>query len=309
MIYVLCENTIDNICSGLDAFNKKFPSSARIQLNREILSGSLDGYKQPPLIASRWLFICPETLVQRNVKPICELAVNNVVIIRTNTLIKGREILEKFHDFNVDVKIINNMQIKPEQVVMYIRNTAGCSEDIAKYVYKRYNGYMPAIIRATQTLSVLDEVTKYDVRKYTEHGINYTIADLGNYLIGEQRKFMSLEDAIGIIYNFRYAMGYLTRYLKDYIDDYLEVFKEMSEANLTTENVEKFITTTDNKRIKKLSTKRLSVIAGSFDRVSVDKLMYIKHYLQGIGSTSYSSYKLITLVKAVSLEGGRNGKS
>lgn len=309
MIYILCENTVDNICSGIDAFYAKFPESTRVRLSNNVLKESLDAYKQPPLLASRWLFLCSEFLVKKNVRPLCKLALDNVVIINTISLQRGNEIKELFREYDVTVKIINNTVIKPEKVIAYIRQNGQCSEEVAKYVYKRYNGYMPAIARATQTLSLIPGTTKVDVRRYTERGINYTLADLASFLLGEQRKHMSSKDAIGVVYNFRYAMKYVSKYLQNYINIYLEVFKEMSEANLTIDNVDSFLNTTSNKVIKKLSSKRLSVIAGSFDRISIDKLLYINHYVQKLGNNSFSSYKLITLIKTIALEGERDGKS
>lgn len=308
MIYILCENTVDGICSALEIFYKRFPESTRIRLNRTILQESLDAYKQPPLLANRWLFICPESLVQKNVRPLCQLASNNVVIINTVTLTRGKELKENFEGYDISVKLIDNTNIKPNIVVDYIIQNGGCSEEVARYVYKRYNGYMPAIVRATQTLSLIPDTTKADVRLYTERGINYTLADLTAFLLGEQRKPMLAKDAIGVVYNFRYAMGYVSKYLQNQINTYLEVFKEMSEANLTLENIDSYLKTTDNKTIKRLSPKRLAVIAGSFDRISVDKLLYINHYVQKLGNNSFSSYKLIVLINTLTSKGDRNGK-
>lgn len=298
MIFILCEKTITSICSGLDSFYEKFPDSTRIFCTNEFFKNlNTKTYNQPPLLANRWLIVCGVRHVKNNVIALKELAEKNVVIITTDNMEDAMQCEELFLKIQLPVKIIDNRVPEKKDVIAYILSNIQADNEVAEYIYNRYKGYIPNITKSVHTLSLLDNVTKAEVRKYTAPTTERTLHDLANWLIGRQQDFIKYEDVVKIVYNYRFGMSYLLKYLIEYLDTYLAIFEEMSLGNLDATNAQVYLSTCKHRLIKKVSYKRLLVIIDSYSKVSTDKILLIKYHLSEIKPGSFNSYKLINLLK------------
>ena len=299
MIFILCENTIDSICSEMDKFYARYPESARVKITKEFFKENTSAYSQPPLTAERWLFICSGMYVKKNLTVLNTLAEKNVVLITCTTLAAGQEILEYYSEAENKPRIIDNTDPGEVKLIQYVMKELGTNQEIARYLCKRCGFYMPKIIRAVRTLSIKDSISRVDIRKYVPAGLQYNVYDLANWMIGNRRKYMTYEDAIGVVYEYRFGYKYLFKYLSDFFSAYLVVFKAVSNAELTEENVHSFVSNSKDKSIKALSEKRVQVMVSTFSTISVDKLFFIQYHLAKINSNRFELYKLVALLKTL----------
>lgn len=298
MLLILCENTISTVCSALDKFYDKFPDSARIACSNEFFKNlNTKSYDQPPLLANRWLILCNARYVKNNAMALKELAEKNVVIIATDSMDVAAECEEYFTKVKISPKIIDNRVPPKKEVIQYILDNVNTNEDVAEFIYNRHKGYLPLIAKSVHTLSMLDEVTKKDVQKYTAPKMERSLNDLANWLIGCQRSSVKYEDVVRVVYNYRFGMSFLMKFLLNYVDTYIAVFEEMSQGNLDAKNAQEFLSTCSHRLIKKLSYKRLLLIIDSYSKISVDKIMLVRYYLKEIKPNSFNSIKLINLLK------------
>ena len=298
MLLILCEKTVASICSGLDGFYEKFPRSTRVYCTKDFFK-NLDTkiYNQPPLLANRWLIICDTKHVHNNANALKELSEKNIVILTTEVIEEAIECEGLFTKLQVSAKIIDNRVPAKKDVLEYILSNVHTEEEIAEFIYNRHRGYIPSIIKSVHTLSMLDHVTRKEVQKYTEPKMERSLNDLGNWLIGTQKDTVKYDDVVKVVYRYRFGMSFLLKFLLDYIDTYLAVFEEISVGNLDAKNAQNYLSTCKHKLIKKVSYKRLLVIIDAYRKVSVDKIMLIRHYLVTIKPNSFNSYKLINLLK------------
>ena len=298
MLLILCEKTVASICSGLDGFYEKFPQNARIYCTKDFFK-NLDTktYDQPPLLANRWLILCDAKHVHNNASALKEMANRNVVIITTEVFEEAVKCEELFTKLQTSIKIIDNRNPDKKDVIHYILSNIHGDAEVAEFIYNRHRGYIPSIIKSVHTLSLLEQVTRKDVQKYTEPKMERSLNDLGNWLVGTQRDTIKYDDIVKVIYRYRFGMSFLLRFLIEYLDTYLAVFEEISLGNLDAKNAQSYLSTCNNKLIKKVSYKRLLVIIDAYSKVSVDKIMLVRYHLTTIKPNSFSSYKLISLLK------------
>ena len=86
MIFVVLENTIDEICSVAGEIKKRYPATAQIYVSKKTTQGSLSRYAHPPLITGGWVFLCDSRISSTMVQALSRLEGKNIILFTpTNT--------------------------------------------------------------------------------------------------------------------------------------------------------------------------------------------------------------------------------
>lgn len=292
MIILVFEKTIDGVCSVAENIKRRFPINTQVYVSSKISKDSLQKYNHPPLITGGWLFCCMSTVKIDILRTLVRIPGNNTILIEVQSsiiLTSTKELLDSLH---TDYKFIDNHKPPIETVSAYIKTQLpGTTDDVAGYLYNRYNGYMPDIVITVDTLKQFNFVTKDTIRKYGVPRNKYALYDLADCLLGVQTK-ITYEQAISIIYDYQYAFPKLLKYLKGVIDEYILVFTELEHGHPTYYDMK-----ISNKTIAAMQPYRVQKIINNYNSVSMESLLYLQCRLDRLKTQRFTIYKLIALLQ------------
>lgn len=292
MILVVLEKTIDDICSVVGEIKKKYPPTAQVYITKKTTQSSLSRYTHPPLITGGWVFLCHSGISSTMVQALERLVGKNVILFSPTNSTELLSVENTLQQANVPYKIVDNHKPDVGKVIKYVQSELpGTTEDVAKYIYKRYGGYMPDIVVTVDALKRFSPITIYTVRRYGVERHEHTLYELADYLVGINSK-ITYEDAIKVVYDYQFASQYLLKYLIGMIDACITVFDKMSLGSLTVEEV-----VSGDKGLAAMAPYRIQQIMDGYESVSLEKLYYLKIRLDSIRQERFSLVRLIALLQ------------
>lgn len=292
MIFVVLENTIDEICSVAGEIKKRYPATAQIYVNKKTTQGSLSRYAHPPLITGGWVFLCDSRISSTMVQALSRLEGKNIILFTPTNTAELLVVENMLQQANLPYKIVDNHKPSCDKVVKYIQQELpSATKEVAKYIYKRYGGYMPNIVVTVDSLKRFSSVTAYTVRKYGVARHEHTLYELADYLIGVNTK-LAYEDAVRVVYEYQFASQYLLKYLSNTVDVYVSVFNKLAAGAITVDEV-----VAGDKALSGLAPYKVQQIMDGYEIVSLEKLYYLKIRLDGIKQERFSLMRLIALLQ------------
>lgn len=297
MIYVLYESPSNIILPFMARLSKEYRNSSRGYVGRKSkLVDLVAMYGKPPLFNQGWLLECSPKVSKGVVQKLDSIG-KNLIVIRVTNKSTLDEVIEKLH--GIDFKLIDNYCLKDEEVFSWIENELRCSAEVSSEVFKRCGGRLKSIITAVGTLSLLEEsLTPAIVRKYVSRVSTLGVNDVGDFLIGAQRRSVKLDKVLDVVYEYRYAFPWLMKYLREYVKRYVTVLGYAARGDLTLANYKDFKQISTDNIIKKMSEVQLKRITGLLGTVSWEYCCFVLCELKQINEKNrINIYKLIQLIK------------
>jgi len=276
---------------------RHYPESSRGTLSRrDRPSDVLVRYGKPPLFNSGWLIECQVGISVALVKKILERNPSNLLVFRATNSRLLSDVCKQLA--GLDFKVVDNYSLEYSDIIGWIKGELHCSGGIADAIYNRTGGNINSLVEAVNTLSVLGQVEMSDVGRYVSRAKRYGPDDLALWVACMPRKGMGYRDAVRVVYDYRYGLGWLTRYLGRSLDSCLAVFSYACNGELNMANYRHFMETTDDRAFRGLSEYRVKKILSMFGTVSYEYLLYVRGLLGSFdGSGQMVGYRLIQLIK------------
>ena len=297
MIYVLYESPSNIILPFMAQLCKEYPNSSRGYVGRKNKIADLVAvYGKPPLFNQGWLLECSPKVSKSVVQKLDEIGKNLVVVRVTNKSMLDK-VVEKLH--GVEFKLIDNYRLKDEEVLTWIEGELNCSAEASQEIFKRCGGRLKSIITAVGTLSLLeDTLTPAIVRKFVSRVSTLNVNDVGDFLIGAQRRSVKLDRVLDVVYEYKYAFPWLMKYLREYVQKYVTVLGYAARGDLTLANYKDFKQISTDNIIKRMSEAQLKRIVGLLGIVSWEYCCFVLCELKQINEKNrINVYKLIQLIK------------
>lgn len=302
---ILLEHEV-NICSEYNKILSGYSKSSIARINNRTTLDLISKYDTPPLLSEGWLLLCDSSLREDQIKKLGTLDPINLFLFVVRTMQKKELLVSKLISCKIKYSVLDNYNPNKENVLEEIQKEIRIEDTAAEFLYKRYHGYLPKIAKAIQALLPLaetqdKEINKADIRRFTEPATEYFLSDLAEYLLGLKGadSFMKYENAVGIIKNYRYALGHVIEYLQTYVVQHLEIFKILETNECLLEDIKEFKKCASADKIKSLTTWQITKYAEHYGKISYDKLMYVKHYIDNLSSNEFAICQLIFLVKVI----------
>lgn len=296
MIYVLYESPSNVILPFMNKLRQQYPKSSRGYVGKKDKIGDLvPVYSKPPLFNRGWLIECSPKVSKGVIQKLDSFGFN-LIVVRVTNKTTLTEVVERLN--GLKLQVIDNYNLKKDEVLDWIEEELQCSVEVSGEIYDRCRGRLKAVVTAVGTLALLDNVTLKDVRKYVSR-VNYlSVNDVGDFLIGAQRRGVSVEKVVDVIYEYRYAFPWLMKFLREHVKKYVVVLGYAATGDLTLVNYKDFQKISKDKVIQKLSEKQLKRMVGLLGTVPYEYAMFVLCQLNSINEKNRMNiYKLIQLVK------------
>lgn len=296
MILVVVEKTMDGICSAKNVFYQRYPKSARSYVTSYTDQNTLAKLQSPPLLQVGWLIEVDYNISKDILKRLSTLSDSNLVIINTENLKQFNAARETLVKLGLPFKMVDNRRPPDEKIRGYISQNLSIAPKAAEYLVKKYDRYMPDIIRAVNDLRRYDYVDLQTAKSASPDKKGVALYEIIGYLLNYD-SHISYEQAVSLVYDYRYGGSYLLSYVTETLEQYIEVFKQIELGNLSARNAAEFRKKTDNKKIKDLNEYQLLHMIEGHRYVPADRLYYLYLKVSSMKRNSYSLYRFIYLLK------------
>lgn len=292
MIYVILEQRYNCINPVRDEFMRRYNKNSIYTIGgNDVSKSDLELISKPPLFNSEWLIICSD--IQKGILSKLQPNKNNV-IIQVYYKRKLQSVVAQIGNFNY--KIIDNYDIDPDVVKVWLVQQLGISKQLASKIYSRTNGNLKLISEGVQQLRGVDVITGAIIEQYIEKGTSVSFYSLIQFLLGIDNK-LQYKDVVDFLYNFRYTKSWLSKGLADELQLYLEVYKIVDRGNLDLSNFREFKRDTDNAIIRQLSEYRLQKMIENHKAISTEYVYFLWLYCKTLPAGIPGIRKILDLIK------------
>lgn len=297
MIYVVLENRSNIINPVTEEFKKYFMESSIIYLTSNYTVEDANKFVNPPLFNNSWYFICKGSVRIPLLEKLEGFNCRNVIVITVNS----RKALELWQEKlkNIKYNLIDNYRVKKEVILAWIKNRLSIETSLAKLIYSRTNGNLADVVANVTTLETLPFVTKQIILKYVAKRSEYTPFNLLQYLLGIDYRKMKKEDAIQVLYEYRFASSWFYTNLLEELSFIIYVFTLMEDGNLNLRNYHEYKKDTKDKKIRSATDYQLKTTVEMFSCVSLEYVYFLYYQISKYSRDSADVYKLINLIKIV----------
>ncbi len=289
MNLLLAENS--NYC--IEPFMERLssiPNSSKITINTRNYFECLQLLKTSPVLTQKWLCILSHRLSLSQMKSILEK--DNLNIIMVENKAKFSELSQALLEEGIQFKSYNNLQPPKDKVIEYVHKNLKVDYDTAKYICGRHGYYLPKVFESVAILENVDDIDKKSIQSYTQRYNSVYLTSITDKLLGLDK--ISTKKIVECIHRFRYGFDFLLKSIKKDLDIYEYVFTEISFGSLTLENYLEF--QGEHKGYNSLPDFRKKKIILSYEKLSYEKLYFIKLKVEAIESNPSNIYKLIRLL-------------
>ena len=295
MLIVSYEEPNNQIFSVATELQKKYKSSSVATIVKKVKEEELLKFARPPLLDRGWLLFCQPNVPLSVIQKLLSFRGFNVIVIQVSNKKQISQWETALNEAEIEYKFSDNYKIPREKVIEYIRSRLHISNDDACFLYKWNNGYTKDIDASIASLEHLQFVTQADIRKYTEPTFYAGLFDVVQFLLQDNKPEVQYKDVVHVLYNYRFAVGYLVNYVQNTLADILQVFFFVETGVLSLENYKQVKETLGDKKIKKLEDKRLAYYIRLYGKVSYEYVSFVKLQLDHCPKSRKGIYCLIKL--------------
>lgn len=294
MIFVVLESEYNIIDSVYQKFLVKYPKDCRVFVGAKGPDAFIEKkVSVPPMFFKNWLILCNSKISNSSLLRL-DPAVNTILIQVYNLKVfnewKQREIS------SFEIKLVDNRKLQEGIVLDWISKELLCTQEDAKYLYKRVRGNIRDIVTNVQLLSIMKPVNKVLMRQHVTQRGRVTLNDVCPYLLGIANDYVSYQEVVCLLYSYRFAGSWIVQMLTSTLQNYLLVFKEISDGNLTMENFREF-RSLQKDTLSGLSDYQYRFMIESHRKVSMEKLQYLLLRLQTMPTDFRCFFELLALLK------------
>lgn len=291
MNILVVENKSSCIKSIVGDLRSRFPNPSILTVDSRNFFDSKNILETPPVLTKKWLVFLNPRLSIKQMAHVMEG--DNLNVIHLSNVGKGKELYEELLNEGVEISYCDNTKASKEDLIDYVLDNLNINAVDAKYLCGRHMYNMKKIIESVNILRYFDNVTKKEIRNYTERFNRIGIPQLVETLLGVPG-CKSPKQVIEVIHRYRYGFDHLLTYVKNEIETYIETFDLIRCGDLSLENFQTYEFTSKN--LKKVSRYKIKNIIESFQYLSYDKLYLMKVKVEQIAPNKSSLYELIMLL-------------
>lgn len=287
MLVCLIESETNIIKPLLPEFTSKFPSEYVIHIrSRKLTKSEQERLQHKPLLGQQWCVVIHCNTFQMDTA--LKLAEKNFVIWQVD----NKKTALKLQGQCEGLKILNNGKLKEEDVIAWVRKELSVyntntntqievSEDDAKYLYKRVDGYIEYLVQAVDILKFelgRGERTTFSqelARRYVTKVSPVKRYHIRNILLGGRCSF-SPEMIATYLSRGLYDWKSLRAYMLDEIKKYEQVFESEMQGDLDMHNVHEYIK--DMKSLEVTDTEMQNILM-AHKEISYEWLLYLEAYI------------------------------
>lgn len=274
LVIILIEDKRSPICS-ID-LKSKFPRSSTVYVTKKNYDVCINLIKGSPTLTKSWLVFIDVRVPVEHLKQILKVSKHNVNIVNST----HHDCKEKYgfcKSIGLHPQILDCIKPSDQECIGHITKSLKCSNEVALYLTRSCNNYMPhieeCILLLTGYNGVLDNRI---VDLYVPKRSSITVHTLFYHILGE--KTVDMSQLALFLYNFRYGIKYVLQSLNDMFSDTIEIYKLMNAGELGEDNYEDY----SYKDIK-LTKYMISVIVTSiYHKVDFDTIVRYKLVLSNI---------------------------
>jgi hypothetical protein len=280
---ILAEDYNYPIGSFIDKVRSRFPRTSQISVNSNNIHDIKKIAKSPPLLKEGWLILFFLRDYTPQIMKDFDIPENlNVIIVRSADALA--EVSRLFTINGIVHNVVNNLNPDNKTIVSYVMRELSVSRDIAEYIAKRHNYYLPQVTESVEILRNLDDISRDSIKKYTRKSADISFNSLFDYIIGVERKSDRWGNSksatpakiASLLENYRYGADFIFKFIVKRFDSYLYVYDKLMEGNLSLENYLNFYEV-NKSEMKNISEYLLKKIINSFSMVSYEKLWYLSN--------------------------------
>lgn len=291
MNILVVENKNSCIKSIVGDLRSRFPNPSILTVDSRNFFESKNILETPPVLTKKWLVFLNPRLSIKQMAHIMEG--DNLNVIHLSSVNKGEELYEQLLNEGVNIQYFDNTKASKEDLIDYVLDNLNINSVDAKYLCGRHMYNMKKIIESVSILKYFDNVTRKEIKNYTDRFNKVGVPQLVENLLGLPN-CKSKKQVVEVIYRYRYGFDHLLKYVKAELECYIEVFDLIRCGDLSLENFQTYEFT--NKSLKKLSRYKIKNIIESFQYLSYDKLYLMKVKVEQIAPNKSSLYELIMLL-------------
>lgn len=299
MIIVLTEAQNNVINSVIPKLLANVNSSYVHRIPNEIKPMDVEKYGTPPVMEKGWCVIygCKDKKV---VKLLCSYK-DNITILTVNSLAQKESLMQQLYEDNCEFKVIDNLKISRKDKIQYIQNNLHVTEAEATYIVTRTRGRIKDIVSAVGALRSCSHITREQIRAIVPKTEKFSINDLYNYLVGYtiDKNPMTYKDAILILYNYQYGVGFLRDFLMDRLIRDLAIYDLIESDGLSIRNYKEYrhLRGNDNNKIlTSLTEYQLYKVIEQHRYVSYEYIYFLLTSLQRMDPSDNLLLAMVNLV-------------
>lgn len=295
MVFIVLEDKSNHVNSYYATILDRFPASVTVHVyDNKFEADKLQAYLQKPLLFKAWLIILES--IKFEVGQVKELsAAGNLVVYRVQSRAEASRLAERLGD--IQFVVHDNLRVAMEDIVGHVQKEINCDYAVAKLVYNRCNGYLPAIENSIIILKQLDSVNADVVRRYIPYRSRVRSFNVVEYLMVGPRCGYKYSEIVRYVYDYNNAFKWLLNTLISALKLYIKVYMLEADGSLSLRNYRSFLKLTNDSDLKQISEYKVMKILEMHESVSLEYLYYTLNYLESIPETHFGVYKLITLLK------------
>lgn len=291
MIFVLMEAENNLINPVIPKLTHKINKSCVKYIRDKVKLDQLSEFKKPPLFEQGWFLIYKG--LDRNIIRFLGSLDNNVTVFQAFNKAKCEQLINILVECKLKYKIIDNLQISKDTKLDYIRRELHISGGDVDYLYNRTRGYLRDLTNAVYALKHLRLVTRDDIKALVPKTARFGLVDIYNYMIGLSECKMSYEDAIKIVYKYRYGIEFLREFLLSKLKSQMLVYELMSSGELSINNYRGF----KHKSLTEITEYQLYKIIEQNREVSFEYLYFLEINLSKIPNNSVGVLQLVNILQ------------
>lgn len=299
MIIVLTEAQNNVINSVIPKLLAKISSSCVRRIPNEVKPKDVEKYSTPPIMEKGWCVIygCRDKKV---IKQLCDYK-DNITILVVNSLAQKEALIQQLRENNCEFKIIDNLKIPRKDKIQYVQNNLHVTEAEAAYIVTRTRGRVKDIVSAVGALRSCSHVTREQIRAIVPKTEKFNINDLYNYLIGytTDKNPMTHKDAMLILYNYQYGIGFIRDFLMDRLSRDLAIYNLIESDGLSIMNYKEYMHLKDNdnnKILTSLTEYQLYKVIEQHRYVSYEYIYFLLTSLQRMNPSDNLLLAIVNLV-------------
>ena len=290
MLFILLESDYNVINPVVPRLSNNFKKDCIKTIKSTSTIADLEIYKKPPLFELGWFLIYSGT--DNKIISFLGKLTQNVTVIKVSNVAQGEQIAEVLINKHIEFKLINNLKISKKDKLAYIMQELQISDADCNYLYNRTRGYLKDLISAINSLKNLQCVTRQDIKTLVPKTSKYGLNNLYNYLIGVEED-MTYEQAVTLIYKYRYGLEFLREFLLDKLRQQMLVFKYIASGELTFENYKVF----KSESLTSLTTYQLYKMIEQYKIVSFDLLYFLFTSIEKIPINDSGTVMLLNIFR------------
>lgn len=249
----------------------KFPGSCTMYVEKRSTIDSIKLIESPPTLMDKWLVIVKDGVQEPVMKYIANLGEKNINLFMSDTLNYTK--IYSIVNSKIETKILNAVNVEEATSVKYSMNRLNISKDVAEYLVKICNNYMPHLEEAIIVLEGLGEdVTKSSVDKYIPRRVNLTIYSLFYHLVGI--KIIGEKNLALYLYNYKYAIKYIKKKLLNLLNISQIIYRDVESGSLGSDNIEEYYNSKNLKVSKYFISKVVNEMHPTLDYPTLLVLKY-----------------------------------